>query len=165
MGNGEAELGGFLEAAGRSLGDAQRQLTGAEADPTVPTTMAISEVALEVKATLEQAPSGAVALRPVSSDDARAGGIAPELLSTVRVRYVAVADETGGGAQAPRPARSEAAAIEEVRRRDDVAALDLILGGLEFDATFVPEAGRWLVQASDDQGRVVREVVVSDSED
>jgi hypothetical protein len=91
MAGGETELSGFLEAAGRSLGEAQRELTGGgDAVSGVPMTIAISELELEVKATLEQTESGPLGLRPVSSSEAREAGISPEALSTVRVRYVPI---------------------------------------------------------------------------
>ena len=114
MSGGEAPLGAFLEATGRSLGDAQRQLGDGKDTAGIPTTMAIDEVELEVKATLEGAGDDEVALRPVSSEEARAGAIAPELLSTLRVRYVAVADDVSEVPSVP-PRRTPEEVIDEVR--------------------------------------------------
>lgn len=83
-----AELSGFLQAAGNSLGAAQRRLAG-EGSAGFSDAMAISEVELEVKATLDQGEEQ-LELRPIYSREARSGEIAPELVSTVRVRYVAL---------------------------------------------------------------------------
>jgi hypothetical protein len=157
---GEAPLGGFLEAAGRSLGDAQRRLAeGAEA-AGLPTAIAIDEVELEVKATLEGS-GEEVALRPVSSEEARAGAIAPAMLSTLRVRYVATAEDAAA-APSGRPRRTAEEVIDAAREREDVAALEEALGRLELEAAFIPDAGSWLVRATDPEGRVVRELVVPD---
>lgn len=155
-----AELSGFLHAAGRSLSDAQRQLTGDEAGVGVATAMAISEVEIEVKATLDQT-EDEMELCPVSSQEARNGGVDPHLVSTLRVRYVAV---PGGGSSPPdQPRRHAAEVIAAVRERDDVVALAEILGELEFDAAFLPETREWLVRVTESGGRTVREIAVADS--
>lgn len=154
-----AELAGFLEAAGRSLAEAQGALAGEAVD--VPSAVAISDAELEVKATLESRPGGGVALQTVSTADIARGGITPGLLSTVRIRYVAVAEATV--VRAPdRPARTPGAVIEDVKGREDVAALERILGDLVYEAVFVPSTRRWLVTARDEEARLVREVVVAD---
>ena len=154
----EADLTGFLEAAGRSLVEAQAALKGEIVD--IPTAVAISEAELELKATVDRTAGGDVVLQPVTSQDARQGAITPGMLSTIRIRYVAVAEE----AVAPsRPTRTPDKVIDEVRGRSDVAALDKILGGLTFQAVFVPTTQRWLVTATDAQERLVREVVVPDA--
>jgi hypothetical protein len=155
-----ADLTGFLQAAGRSLADAQGALAGEVAD--VPTAVAISDAELEVKATIQRSAAGAVALQPISSGDVVKGGIEAGLLSTVRVRYVAVTEDVG--ALAPvRPVQTAERVIDAVKGRSDVAALDKILGGLKYEALFVPERQRWLVTAKDPQDRLVREVVVADA--
>lgn len=158
MADNGADLTGFLEAAGRSLADAQVTLSGELID--IPPAVAISEAELEVKATLDPT-AGRVSVQPVTSRDARERSIAPELLSTIRIRYVAVAEDTGGTGT-DRPTRTAEEAIEQVRRRDDVAVLDEILGGLSYDAVFVAAPKRWLITATDPQDRVVREVIVPD---
>ena len=159
MTGGEADLTGFLESAGRSLADAQGGLVPGEAQ--VPNMAAISEAELEVKATIERMAAGRVAFQPVSSGDARKADISPGLLSTITVRYVMAAEDTLV-APGDRPGGTAGKAIEVVRRRDDVKALDKILGGLTFDATFVPRTRHWLVVATDQEGRAVREVLVPD---
>jgi hypothetical protein len=153
-----ADLAGFLEAAGRSLADAQGALAGDVAD--IPAAVAISEAELEVKATMEGA-QGSVVLQPVTSQDARQGAITPGMLSTVRIRYVAVTEDTLV-APSERPTRSAETVIKEVSAREDVAVLDKILGGLTYEAVFVPGTQRWLVTAKDPEQHLVREVVVAD---
>lgn len=155
----EADLGGFLEAAGRSLADAQGALAGEIVD--VPTAVAISEAELEVKATVDRTPGGGILLQPITSQEARQGAVKPELLSTVRIRYVAVTEDTVAGPSG-RPTRRPRQVIDEVRGRDDVAALDKILGGLTYDALFIPTTRHWLVTAKDPDERPVREVLVPD---
>ncbi|MGH2995128.1 MAG: hypothetical protein ACRDN6_12450 [Gaiellaceae bacterium] len=154
-----ADLTGFVEAAGRSLADAQGALAGELVD--VPTAVAISEAELEVKATVGNAAGGGVLLQPVSSETARQGGITPGLLSTIRIRYVAVVEDTLVP-PSERPTRTPDKVIDDVKGREDVAALDKILGGLAYEATFVPHTRRWLVTARDSDARLVREVVVAD---
>ena len=158
MAENGADLKGFLEAAGRSLADAQGALAGDVAD--IPTAVAIAEAELEVKATMEGAP-GAVVLQPVTSQDARQGAITPGMLSTVRIRYVAVTEDTLV-APSEQPTRSAETVIKEVSAREDVAVLDKILGGLTYEAVFVPGTQRWLVTAKDPEQHLVREVVVPD---
>jgi hypothetical protein len=150
-----ADLTGFLEAAGRSLADAQGALSGEVVD--VPTAVAISEAELEVKATVDRSAAGVI-LQPVSTAAALKGGITPGVLSTLRIRYVAVTEDTVAA-----PSRDAGTVIGEVQKREDVAALDRILGGLRFEAVFVPTSRRWLVTARDPEDRLVREVVVPDA--
>jgi hypothetical protein len=153
-----ADLKGFLEAAGRSLADAQGALAGEVAD--IPSAVAISEAELEVKATVDRS-GGTVVLQPVTSQDARQGAITPGMLSTVRIRYVAVTEDTLA-APSVQPALTAEIVIAEVSKRNDIVTLDKILGGLAYEAVFVPATSRWLVTARDPEQRLVREVVVPD---
>ena len=159
MADSGADLRQFLESAGRSLAEAQGSLAGEVAD--IPTAVAISEAELEVKATLERQ-DGEVVLQPVSGDAARQGGISPGVVSTVRIRYVAVGEDTLV-APSEQPTRTPDKVVEEVSSREDVARLDKILGGLRYEAAFVPTTKRWLVTARDPDDRVVRQVVVPDA--
>ena len=154
-----ADLTGFLEAAGRSLADAQGALSGELVD--LPTAVAISEAELEVKATVDRSAAG-VLLQPVSTAAVLKGGITPGVLSTLRIRYVAVTEDTVAP-PSQRPSRDAGSVIGEVQKREDVVALDQILGGLRFEAVFVPATRRWLVTARDPEARLVREVVVRDA--
>jgi hypothetical protein len=101
-----------------------------------------------------------VALETISTQDMRAGNITPGLLSTVRVQYVALAADTVVP-PSEQPKRTPKDVIDGVRGRQDVAALDKILGGLVFEAIYVP-GRRWLVTAKDAEERLVREVLVPD---
>jgi hypothetical protein len=154
----EADLGGFLEAAGKSLSDAQGALAGELVD--LPPAVAIAEAELEVKAAVQRRADGTVVVETISTQDMRSGAITPGLLSTIRIQYVAVAADSLV-APSERPTRTPKDVIDEVRGRDDVAALDKILGGLTFDAIQVP-GRRWLVTARDPERRLVREVLVQD---
>jgi hypothetical protein len=155
---GEAELGGFLEAAGKSFTDAQGALAGEVVD--LPPAVAIAEAELELKAAVQRRGDGAVVLETISTQDMRSGAITPGLLSTIRVQYVAVAADTVA-APSQQPTRTPKDVIDDVRERDDVAALDKILGGLRYEAVFV-SGKRWLVTARDPDERLVREIVVPD---
>jgi hypothetical protein len=79
----------------------------------------------------------------------------------VRIRYVAVTEDTLV-APSEQPTRSAETVIKEVSAREDVAVLDKILGGLTYEAVFVPGTQRWLVTAKDPEQHLVREVVVPD---
>ena len=147
-----AGAGGFFEAAGRSLGEAQGALVGA-AD--VPTSMAISEAQLEVKATVDGGDEG-LTIRPVGTELLSKGAIDPGLVSTFTLRFVPVA-----ATEAP-ATRAGIEVIDEVRTREDVQRLAKIVGELRFEAQFVPSARRWVVTAVDPAGRTVREVLVAD---
>lgn len=154
-----ADLGGFLEAAGQSFADAQGALVGELVD--IPAAVAISEAELEVKAAVTRRTDGTVGLETISAQDMRSGAITPGLLSTVRVQYVAVAADTVVP-RSEQPTRTPKDVIDNVRTREDVVVLDKILGGLVFDAIYVPSGRRWLVTAKDADQRLVREVLVPD---
>jgi predicted RecA/RadA family phage recombinase len=155
---GEAELGGFLEAAGKSFTDAQGALSGELVD--LPPAVAIAEAELELKAAVQRRSDGTVVLETISTQDMRSGAITPGLLSTIRVQYVAVAADTVA-APSQQPTRTPKDVIDGVREREDVAVLDRILGGLRYEAVFVP-GRRWLVTARDPEERLVREILVPD---
>lgn len=145
----------FLEAAGQSMAEAQGALTGSViSDRPI---LAISEAELDVKAALFER-EGGLAISMLSATDIQRGGIDPALLSHVRVRFVAVA----GDQLASAPARSKEEVIGETRKDESVKRLESILGSLHYDAEFVPNQGRWLVNVSDPEGRVVRSVVLAD---
>lgn len=161
MSPSEGDLGGFLEAAGKSFSDAQGALAGDVVD--LPPAVAIAEAELELKAAVQRRADGKVVLETISTQDMRSGAITPGLLSTIRVQYVAVAaDSVLPPSQ--QPTRQPRDVIAEVRGREDVAALDKILGGLQFEAVYVP-GRRWVVTAVDADRRLVREILVRDEKD
>ena len=159
MAEGGADLGGFLEAAGKSFVEAQGALSGDLAD--IPPAVAIAEAELELKAALERRADGTVTLETISTQDMRSGAITPGLLSTIRIQYVAVPADTLAS-PAEQPVGTPKDVIDSVRGREDVAALDRILGGLVFEAAYLQGRGRWLVTATDAEQRVMREIIVPD---
>ncbi len=122
--------------------------------------MAISDAEIAIKVAIETTGSG-ITVRPIGTRDLQTG-IRPELLSEIRVRYVAAAD---GPTAARPPKRPPAEVIRELAQRDDVVRLAKIVGQLEFEASFVPAQRRWLVVARDAAGRLVREALLGDDDD
>ncbi len=156
----EADLRGFLEAAGRSLTEAQGALGGGLEQR--PAALVIANAELEVKTALKADSGGGLTVQPISAEDLARANIDAAALSTVRVSFVATApDLTAQSA----PARQPEEVADEVRKRPDVAQLDRILGGLTVDAIYIPRSQRWLVTAQDPKGRVVREVVLPDTQE
>lgn len=152
----EADLRGFLEAAGRSLSEAQGAL-GSGLERTA--SLVIADAELEVKTALKSDGNGGLKVQPISAEDLARTKIDAAALSTVRVSFVATAPDLTGG----EPVRKPADVVQEVLVRPDVKQLDRILGGLKMNAIFVPQTQRWLVTAEDPKGRVVREVVLPDA--
>lgn len=145
----------FLEAAGRSFAEAQAVLAGGSG---LDTALVIADAELEVKAAVRTTDQGLV-LQTISTADIRQGGVQPEALSTLKVRFVAL----GEPAAAPsRPGRTPRAVIEEVAARPELAGLRRIFTDLRVEPVFVPETRRWLVTVADPQGRTLRELVVPD---
>lgn len=154
----EADLRGFLEAAGRSLAEAQGALGGALEQPA---NLVIANAELEVKTALKSE-GGGLKVQPISAEDLTRTNINAAALSTVRVSFVATPPDLTPPAAGPVRKPDEVA--NEVRLRPDVVQLDRILGGLTVNATYVPQTQRWLVTAQDPKGRVVREVVLPDAQ-
>lgn len=158
----EAELQGFLEAAGRSLADAQSQLAGDALGAGVAPQMVMADAEFELKVGVRTLASGKLALQTLAAQDIRQGAVQPEALSTVRVHFVATAPEALSSDEISKPKRTPADVIGSIKGREDIAVLDKILGPLDFRASFVPEAGRWVVVATDPANRLVRELVLPD---
>lgn len=158
-------LQAFLEAAGQSLAGAQGTL-GAPAN--LDSELVLASAELEAKVALKTDASGLLVVQPLSSQDLLLKGLTAEGISTLRVAFVATAGESTAEAAAgttSTPTRSRDAIIDSLRERADVAAVDKILGGLTFDATFVPPQQAWVVTARDRAGRIVRNEVVEDRPD
>lgn len=154
----EANLRGFLEAAGRSLSEAQGTLDGGLGRPA---SLVIANAELEVKAALKSDSSGALKVQPISAEDLVRTNINAAALSTLRVNFVATMPDLTPDSG---PNRKSAEVIDAVRLRPDLVQLDRILGGLTVNAIYVPQTQRWLVTAQDAKGRVVREVVLPDAQ-
>lgn len=149
----EAELKAFLEAAGRSLADAQGALGGLK------TELVLANAELEAKVALKAGAGGTLTVQPISAGDLRLAQFNAAGVSTLRVNFVATAGET---LSAP-PTRQPGDIIDDVRKRPDVAILEGILGPLVINTTYVADAQRWLVTARDASGRLVRETIVPDA--
>jgi hypothetical protein len=154
----ESTLSEFVEAAGASLSEAQGELAGEE---LASTSMAVAEAELDAKVAIRSGSDGVVRVQPVSLADVTGGALDAAGLSNVRVHYVAVAESRAAEAGI-QPKRSKSDVLEEVIGAEDLGRLDAILGGLVFEASYVPALDSWLVVASDQLDNVVREIVVDD---
>lgn len=153
----EAQLEDVLRAGGASVAAAQDALLTTSAGPR----FAVTDLELDVKVAFARDGSGALSVAPVSARDLRAGDIAPELVSSVRVRYVAVVDPLDMGAAASGPLRSAEDVEAEALERADVRSLVKALGGVQASATFLRGQESWLVRVA--LGDVtVREIVLPD---
>jgi hypothetical protein len=151
-------LQAFLQTAGRSLADAQSELTGSN----LQTDLVIANAELEAKVTLKTDSAGKLSVEPMSSEDIQQASLNAAGISTLRVSFVATAGETPPGTPAIKPTRKPTDVIDSVRTRPDVIALERIVGTLKVETVFVPETKRWVVTARDPKGRVVRETLVPD---
>ncbi len=156
--NVPGNLRDFLEAAGQSLSQAQGAIGNGQSE--IATNIVIASAELEVKAAVESDEVGNLSLKTLSAEDVRSGNVDPGVLSTLRVSFVAAAPDELQSRTAPKRALDDV--VQSVTKREDVARLGEILGGLNVKAAFVPEQRRWLVTAHDNKNRLVREVVVPD---
>jgi hypothetical protein len=154
------ELGDFLEAAGRSLCDAQNSLL---AGLSMSTNMILNNADIEVKVLVDSA-DGKIKIQPVSAEDIRVGSIDPGLLSTLRISFVSTVEEPIEEAVSTtvESAKDPAQLIEQVLNRRDIQKLAATRGELQVKPTFVAERKRWLVSVEDTNGRVLREIVLPD---
>ena len=131
-----------------------------------PAAMAIADAELEVKAVFTPQAGGKLSLQPLTLDALRSG-IEPGLVSSIRVRYVAIAGEVQPNAvsttpDGAAPERQPDVVIADVVRRPDLVALEKIVGPLKVEPIFIPEPRRWLVTVRDRTGRVHRELIIPD---
>ncbi|MDP3879366.1 MAG: hypothetical protein Q8Q07_03550 [Dehalococcoidales bacterium] len=166
--SGDMELGDFLEAAGRSLAEAQVSLVP---DLNVPVNMMLSNADLEVKVAVSKNAVGRLTVRTIPIEDILRGDIDAGTLSTIRVTYVAtlgesmvVAAQTAAPSAEPTkaPEKTPVQVIEEIRRRPAITKLEQRSGTLDIKPSFVPEQNRWLVTLRSKDGKVVREMIVPD---
>lgn len=155
------ELGDFLEAAGRSLGDAQDSLLSGL---NLSTNMILNNADIEVKVLVDSV-NGKISIKPVSAEDLRVGSIDPGLLSTLRISYVSTIEEPVEEMAAPtvESVKDPAQLIDQVLNRKDIQKLAAARGELQVKPTFVAERQRWLVSVEDKSGRVLREIVLPDA--
>jgi hypothetical protein len=147
------DLSGFLEAAAKSFGQAQADIGLPEG---MRPSMLITEAELAVKAGM-RLEGGALRIEPVSTASSVKGGIQPEALSTITVKYVAARSEGGG-----EPVRTPDDVVKEVKDRGDVADLGKVLGDLRVSARFIPDLDIWTAVVVDDRQRIVRTINVPD---
>ena len=155
------ELGDFLEAAGKSLGDAQNSLlTGLN----LSTNMILNNADIEVKVLVDSA-NGKISIKPVSAEDIRVGSIDPGLLSTLRISFISTVEEPIEETVSPavESVKAPSQLIEEVLNRKDIQKLASARGELQVKPTFVAERKRWLVSVEDNSGKVLREIVLPDA--
>jgi len=156
----DIDLGAFLESAGQSLAEAQGVLvTGLD----LPVNMVLSNAELEIKVAVSSDARGRIAIKPISSQDVRRGGIEPGVLSTLRISFVGTIGEAKqSAATAAGPKRNLAEVVNEVRKHPDITELEKELGKLDIKPTYVPEKKRWLATIQDPDGRIIREMVLTD---
>ena len=156
-----APLGALLGNAGAALTSAQTDLG---LGVGLASGMVMSEATLEIKAAVSRSSTGELVIEPLSSAHL-AGALNASAVSTIRVNFVAtaatpaVASNPGGTTV---PVKNKDDIIKGFRQRDDLQALERVMGPLEVRATFVPGSSRWLVNAVDADGRMVREQLVAD---
>lgn len=159
--NDNIELGDFLEAAGKSLGDAQNSLLSGL---NLSTNMILNNADIEVKVLVDST-NGKISIKPVSAEDLRIGSIDPGLLSTIRINYISTVEEPIEETVSPliESVKEPSRLIEEVLNRKDIQKLAATRGELQVKPTFVAERKRWLVSVEDKSGRVLREIVLPDA--
>jgi hypothetical protein len=155
------ELGDFLEAAGKSLGDAQNSLLSGL---HLSTKMILNNADIEVKVLVDSA-NGKISIKPISSEDLRVGSIDPGLLSTLRISFISTVEEPIEETISPavESVKAPSQLIEEVLNRKDIQKLASTRGELQVKPTFVAERKRWLVSVEDTSGKVLREIVLPDA--
>jgi len=155
------ELGDFLEAAGKSLGDAQNSLLSGL---NLSTNMILNNADIEVKVLVDSA-DGKITVKPVSAEDLRIGSIDPGLLSTLRISYISTVEEPIEEAVTPvvESVKDPAQLVEQVLNRKDIQKLAATRGELQVKPTFVAERKRWLISVEDTGGKVLREIVLPDA--
>lgn len=165
----------FLSAAGENLTDAHQQLgTGLD----FVTGMTLASADLEVKAAVHNV-GGRLTISTLPAQEVRLSEVNPELLSTVRLSFVATSLEEGSAAtqsrgtappaKAPSPAaaaprRAQTAVVQQVRERLEIQGLQEIFGELNIRSAYVDELERWLVLVESTAGLVLRELVLPDQE-
>ncbi|ACF47223.1 conserved hypothetical protein [Prosthecochloris aestuarii DSM 271] len=145
----------FIDAASNSFGAAQKGIGLPEG---MQSAMMISEAELTIKTSMRMN-KGRLALEPVSSASSVKGGVQPDALSTVTIRYVAARSE-GAVSNTPQKTRDEV--LREVSSRKDLTRLQDILGTLDMNADYVKELDLWTVKVTDDRSRVVRVLNIED---
>ena len=151
----ETNLTEFLKAAGQSLSKAQESLN-TSANPSGD--ILINQAQLDIKVALNHS-ADELAIKPISTADIYERNLNPGLLSTLNLNFVATARETP--ATSP-PQLSTAKVIQTVRQREDIIALEAMLGQLKISTQYVSQLKRWLVIVTNSMGDSVRELILVD---
>lgn len=155
MSTEEINFNAFLEAAGKSFGDAQKEIGLPEG---VKAGMIIADAELAVKVGMRYE-GQKILIEPVSASASSKGNIVPEALSTITIRYVASRQEEPG---VPAASRTKEDVIGIVAERTDVARLTDILGKLDYSATYAGDMNLWTVRVTDGKARTVRTITIED---
>lgn len=152
------QLSELVEAAGSALADAQTDLAGTDLPSTA---MAVSEAEIDMAIAINSSTKGGVRIQPISLADLSGGALDPTGFSRLKLNYVAVVEdrESAVGIQPRRP-RSDV--VAEASRDKTLIRIGSILGGLNFDASYVPATQKWLVVVKDASDNIVREIVLDD---
>jgi len=145
----------FIDAVSNSFGTAQKGIGLVEG---MQSAMMISEAEVTIKTGMRMN-KGRLALEPVSSASSVIGGVQPDALSTLTIRYVAA---RGEGTELNTPRKSREDILREVSSREDLTRLQGILGKLDMNADYAKELDLWTVKVTDDRSRVVRVLTIED---
>ena len=149
------DMDGLIEAAGRSFGNAQKEIGLPEG---MSTGMLISDAEIDLKVGFRMEGSK-LAIEPISLAASTKAGVIPEALSTIKVRYVAARSEIPADAL---PSRTREDVEGSVADRKDVLDLSKVLGDLKVTAHYVPELQLWATKVEDERGRIIRTVNIQD---
>ncbi|MEI6848316.1 MAG: hypothetical protein WCK32_09905 [Chlorobiaceae bacterium] len=154
MSTQEVIFNDFLEVAGKSFGNAQKEIGLPEG---MNASMLIADAELAVKVGVRYEGNNLM-IEPISAATSTKGNIIPEALSTITVRYVASRNENNATA----PVQTKDEVIKAVAERADLARIKDILGTLNYDANYAEGINLWTVRVTDSKSRTVRTITVED---
>lgn len=155
MSGQELVLDDFLEAAGKSLGLAQKDIGAPEG---MKAGMLLSDAELSIKVGMRYE-GDKLMVEPISSSASAKGSVVPEAVSTITIRYVASHSEKS---ITDEPVRTKTDIIADVAKRKDVVKLQEILGELNIEANYVTDMNLWAVKVTDNAARTVRSITLED---
>lgn len=158
--SGSPDLNTFLGTLGQSLKSAQADFTGSEF-PVQPGIL-LAEAEVEVRSVIQQDDDGQFRVHTLSPADVRAGKVEAGALSTLKMRFVATAPEADSNARSAASEATKESITAEIRKRPDIKSLEKAVGPLDINLEYAPLSGRWLSTIKDEQGRIVRELILPD---
>jgi hypothetical protein len=123
--------------------------------------MAVSEVEIDMAIAVNGTVEGGVRIQPISLAVLSGGALDAAGLSRLKLNYVAVVEDRDSGVSI-QPRRQKSDVVAEASSDKNLIRIGSILGGLRFDASYVPATQKWLVVATDASDNVVREIVLDD---